>query len=244
MAKEYQVDYSAQIKQFARNKAVTAEREIHNGMTPIKAAKQFGFGSVQAMTPSIAAHGMLPPLSSAERECFQRQVNDRVPTWKDKEKLGKILGMSTTTIHKWAKGEAAPTPCIVSAVARALGCKREDMVSPVKEHVGAAKHSVRKVEPIDEPIDTPIESPPAVQETSTTTTANGLTIEATERVVTTVQVVKTANGKYGQYVYDGQTIVCTIRAVTKDEENQTWRCTADDLFAIGEELQEVAAQIV
>jgi len=233
---EYQMDYSKQVKQFIDNKAVQAELEIHNGMPILKAVKTFGYKDTQSMMMSIMHRGKLLPLTNAEKLCFFDQINHRIGHAFDRKRIAKTIGLSTDTLEGWASGQRMPAPCLINNIAKALGCTRDDLLSPVKDpkHVGASKHTVKKADPKhdgrqsssqadEEPVtDT---QPPPIPERKQNQESGAL------KIVRSV----TAEGRYGTYSYDGTTI--TVNLYGKFSGSSEW------LYKLGEELQDVATSI-
>ena len=226
---EYTMDYSKQVKQFIDNKAVQAELEIHNGMPVLKAVKSFGYKNAQAMLCSIMHRGKLLPLTNAEKSNFHEQINHRITNTFERKKIARLLGLSNDTLEGWTTGQRAPAPCLINNIARALGCTRDDLLSPVKDQkfAGASKHSVKKTDPARKTDinASPLREEPIAEEVQPGDESRPL------RIIRKV----TAEGMFGTYSFDGTDI--TVSLYGNFSGSSEW------LYKLGEELQDVATSI-
>lgn len=226
-------EYEKQIKQFMDNKATTAELEIHNGMSLKTAAMKFGYKSTMALIATVAQCGKYPPLTQVERDHFKEQVRLRAPKARDRERIAKIVGVGKDTVDNWAYGKTAPIPCLVNNIARAFGCKRDDLFKEAAETVprGAEKHSIKKASPTP---DVPPEHAEPKQD-ALQDLGNAITITPPRKRIT---ITKKAVGEFAHYelMQDG--------SIAIDPQTSPKRMTPDELFRFGEELQVVATELI
>jgi len=232
------VDYGKQIAQMAVNKAVTAEREIHNGMSVQKAIKEFGYGDARRLFAAISRHGVLPPLSASEKVNIASQIGFRTSGNGERARIAKAIGLKQDTVDAWRFGSRSPAPCILTNLARALGITRDELLAPVSDNrfIGASKHNVKKAIP------EPLSVPDAKHEQVDAPKAEPIEgAQASAQKELRIETRKTAFGVFGEYTYDGNKV--TVHVLTTSD-GKILSVTPDELFSLGEELQNVATGII